>query len=155
MSEIMITCDLGTINIYELIRDPLKIGSDRLELIKSSVTVEPRLKASEKFSDSSGRFYQGGGAGGTAAGFGEKHNIELETEKRLIGHIVDEIDELVLKSDCDKWFLAADRSISNQILENLSPAVKAKLKKSVAVNLTKSSKVEIMGHFAERLNKIA
>lgn len=155
MSEIIITVDLGSINIYKVIKDPLKMGSDRLETIKRSVTVEPHLKASEKFSNSSGRFYQGGGAGGRAAGFGEKHNIELESEKRLVDHIVDEINELILKSDCDKWFLAADRSISNQILENLSPPVKAKLKKSVAANLTKSSKVEIMGHFAERLKKIA
>lgn len=153
MSDMIITVDLGTINAYEIIRDPFGLESDKIETIKSYVTIEPRVKASEKFRDSAGRFYQGGGAGGTEAGFGEKHSIEQEAEKRLIGHIVEEINQLILKCDCDKWFLAADRNISNQILENLAPEVKAKLKKNVAANLTKAPKSEIMDYFVERSKK--
>jgi hypothetical protein len=152
MSDIIVVVDLGTINAYEIIKDPFELESDKIETIKSYVTIEPRVKGSEKFRDSAGRFYQGGGP---EAGFGEKHSIERETEKRLIDHIVDEINQLVLKSECDKWFLAADRSISNQILENLSPEVKAKLKKNVAANLTKAPKSEVMDYFAERSRKIA
>lgn len=155
MSEIIITADLGTINIYEVIRDPLKIESDRLETIKSYVTIEPRSKASEKFSDAAGRFYQGGGTGGTTAGFGEQHNVELETEKRLIRRIAEDISELIVEKDCDKWFLAADRSINNQILEYLTPDVKAKLKKNIAANLTKTATSELMDYFVERTKKIA
>jgi hypothetical protein len=148
MSEIIITVDLGTINAYEIIMDPLKIESDRLETIKSYVTIEPHARASEKYSGAAGRFYQGGGTSGTTSGFGEQQNVELEVEKRLIKRLAETINELVMGKDCDKWFLAADRSINNQILKNLNPAVKAKLKKNVAANLTKTDKSEIMGYFA-------
>jgi hypothetical protein len=147
MNEIIITTDLGTMNIYEVVRDPLKIASNRLEKIKSHVFDEPRLKASEKFAAAAGRFYQGGGRGGTTAGFGEQHNIELETEKRLIRRIADDINGLIAVKECDKWYLAAERSINNQILELLTPEVKAKLKKSVAANLTKTDKSRLIEYF--------
>ena len=150
MTEIIITVDLGTINAFKIIKDPLKIQSDKIEAIKSFLTTEPRAKASEKFRDSAGRFYQGGGTGGTTAGFGEPHNVELETEKRLIKRIADDINGLILEKKCDKWYLAADKRINNQILENLTPAVKAKMKKNVAANLTKTAKAEIMSYFVKK-----
>ncbi|NJD67113.1 MAG: hypothetical protein C3F12_01095 [Candidatus Methylomirabilota bacterium] len=148
MSEIIITVDLGTMIAYEIVKDPWKIESDKLETIKSHVTIEPRLRASDKFRDAAGRFYQGGGASGTTGGFGEPHAVELEAEKRLIKQIAEDINQLVLEKDCEKWFLAADRAINNQILENLTPAVKAKLKKNVSANLTKIDKSKLMSHFA-------
>lgn len=147
MNEIIITADLGTTNIYEVVRDPLKIASTRLEKIRSSVADEPRMKASEKFAAAAGRFYQGGGTGGTTAGSGEQHNIELETEKRLIRRIADNINGLIAEKECDKWYLAAERSITNQILDLLTPEVKAKLKKSVAANLIKTAKSKLMEYF--------
>ena len=147
MKEIIITADLGTTNIYEVVRDPFKIASNRLEKIRSSVADEPRMKASEKYAAAAGRFYQGGGTGGTTAGSGEQHNIELETEKRLIRRIADNINGLIAEKGCDKWYLAAERSIANQILDLLTPEVKAKLKKSVAANLTKTDKLKLMEYF--------
>jgi hypothetical protein len=155
MSEIIVTVDLGAMNAFEIIKDPLKIASDKLETLKSQVITEPRAKASEKFSDTAGRFYQGGGTGGTTAGFGEPHNVELESEKRTIKRIAEDINQLIREKDCDKWFLAADRSINNQIIEQLNPDVKAKLKKNVAANLTKTPKSEIMDYFVERAKKTA
>jgi len=145
MSDIIITVDLGTMMAYEIVKDPWKIESTRLEAIKSHVTIEPRLKASDKFSDSAGRFYQGGGA---TAGFGEPHAITLEAEKRLIKQIAEDINTLVSEKGCEKWFLAADKAINNQILENLTSAVRAKLKKNVSANLTKIDKVKLMSYFA-------
>ncbi len=155
MSEIIITVDLGTINAYEIIRNPLKIESNRVKPIKSYVTIEPHARAYEKYRDAAGRFYQGGGTSGTTAGFGEQHNVDLEAEKRLIKRLAEDINDLILEKDCDKWFLAADRSINNQILENLTPAVKAKLKKNVAANLTKTDKSVVMDYFVERSKRIA
>lgn len=148
MSEIIITVDLGIMNAYEIVRDPLKIESDRLETIKNAVATETHAKVTDKYRDAAGRFYQGGGTSTTAAGFGEQHTVELETRKRLIKLLAENINELVCEKNCDKWFLAADKSINNQILENLTPAVRAKLKRNIAANLTKTDKSEVMSHFA-------
>jgi hypothetical protein len=155
MSEIIVTADLGAINAFEIIKDPMKLQSDRLKMIKGETREEPRARAAERFSDAAGRFYQGGGTGGTAAGVGEQHNLELETEKRAIKHIAEVVNELAADEKCDKWFLAAEKSINNQILEYVRPDVKAKLKKNVAADLTKASKRDILGHFAERTRRTA
>lgn len=72
----------------------------------------------------------------------------MEAEKRLIKRITDDINGLIAERDCDKWYLAADRSINNQIIELLTSETKAKLKKSVAANLTKTDKSKIIGYFA-------
>jgi len=147
MSEIIITVDLGTINAYEIVRDPFKVESDRLEIIKSYVTHEPLTRASKKYSNSSGKFYQGGGTSGTTSGAGEQHAVEIEAEKRLIKKLAQDINELVSDKNCNKWFLAADRSINKQLLEYLTPGVRAKLKKNVAANLTKFEKTELVSYF--------
>ncbi len=155
MSDILVTVDLGTFNAYEIIQDPMKLGSPKLKIIKSETMMEPRAKASEKFSDSAGRFYQGGGGGGMIAGVGEQHNIELETERRMIRRIADTIGKLVDERNSERLLLAAEKSISKQILEQLSPAARAKLEKIVPANLTKAPKLEIMEHFSESLRRAA
>ncbi|CAG0954303.1 hypothetical protein GEOBC_00368 [Geobacteraceae bacterium] len=148
MSDIIITADLGVMNIYEIVRDPLKIESDRLETIISAVVAETHAKVADKYGDAAGRFYQGGGTSTKATGFGEQHTVELETKRRLIKLLAENINRLVCEKNCDKWYLAADRSINNQILESLTPAVRVKLKRNVAANLTKTDKSEVMGYFA-------
>ncbi len=144
MRELMVVADLGTIHIFKIVRDPLKLGSDRLESLKSIVSIEPHIKASEKFSDSAGRFYQGG----TAAGFGEPHNAELEAERRIIKRIAEEITGMVDK-DCEGWLLAADKKIINHILGHLNAPVRAKLRQSIPADLTNVPKSELLSHFME------
>ncbi len=149
MRELMVVADLGAINIYRIVKDPLKMGSDRLEPLKSIVTIEPHVKASERFSDSAGRFYQGGGTGGTSAGFGEPHNIALEEERRIVKRIAEEIAGVVDR-DCEGWLFAADRNIINHVLRHLNSEIRGKLRQSVPADLTNIPKSELLGHFMER-----
>jgi hypothetical protein len=69
-----------------------------------------------------------------AAGFGEPHNIELEAEKRLIKQFAEEITALIVKENCTRWYLAADKSINSQIIEKLDPPIMAKLEKNITAN---------------------
>ncbi len=149
MRELVVVADLGAIHVYKVVKDPLRLGSDRLEPIKNIVTIEPHMRASGRFSDSAGRFYQGGGTTGTAAGFGEPHNTALEAERRIIKRIVDEIKALVDR-DCEAWLFAADRSVINHVLGQLDASVRAKLRQSVPADLTKVPRSELMEHFIER-----
>ncbi len=149
MKDLMFIADLGTVTVFEIIRDPLHVASDRLKAVRSAVEIEPHERASEKFSDSAGRFYQGGGKGGTTAGFGEPHNAALEAEKRIVKRIAEEITAFVCEKGCEGWYLAAEKSINHQILGHLSAEVKAKLKKNVAADLTNSPRAELLGHFTE------
>jgi hypothetical protein len=146
MSKVIVAVDLGHFKAYRVTKDPFE-KSPKTEVIESYDSLEARLKLSDKLSDAAGRYRQSGGKNGKGAGFGEAHNIELESEKRLIKQIAEDINDLISREKCDKWCLAAGKNINSQIVENLEPAVKAKLERNVACNLTKAGKTEILDYF--------
>jgi hypothetical protein len=82
-----------------------------------------------------------------AKGSGERHNIELETENKIIKMITKDINTLIDMEDCEKWYLAAGKKINRQIIESLKPEVKARLFKNITANLTNIKKSEILSHF--------
>jgi len=147
MSRIIFVVDLGHFKAYRFTKDPFE-KSAKTELIESYESIEARLKLSDKLSDAAGRYRQDSGKNGKAAGFGEAHNIALESEKRLIRQIAADISEIVLREKCEKWCLAAPRNINGQILDHLDAHLKAKLDKNVPSNLTKTGKTELLNYFA-------
>jgi len=148
MNELVIVADLGKLKAYRIVKDPLKLASDKVEVIQEIITRESRAKASDKFADSAGRFYLGGGTAGTAAGYGEPHTIESEEERRAIKLLAEEICGFVQKEGCKKWHMALDKSINNQVLSILPLEIKAKLGKNINANLTKTDKAGIKDHFS-------
>lgn len=148
MNELVIVADLGKLKAYRIVKDPLKLASDKLEVIQEITIQESRAKASDKFADAGGLFCLGGGIAGTAAGYGEPHTIESEEERRAIKLLAEEICGLVQKEGCKKWHVALDKSINNQVLAILPPEIKARLGKNINANLTKTGKARIMDHFS-------
>ena len=143
---IIITVDLGHFKAYKITKDPLET-SPGITLIESYDTIDGHGKLGDKLSDAAGRFGRGGGKEEPAKGSGERHNIELETEKRLMKMLAKDIDTVIVSEKCDKWYLAAGEKINRQIIENLKPEVKASLFKNITANLTKIGKSEILSHF--------
>jgi hypothetical protein len=143
---IIIAADLGHFKAYRITKDPME-KSPRVTLIKGYDSIEGHGKLGDKLSDSAGRFVRGGGKKKSAKGSGERHNIELETEKKIIRMIARDIDDLIVSEKCEKWYLAAAEKINGQIVEKLTPEVKIKLDKNIAADLTKIDKSEILGHF--------
>jgi hypothetical protein len=58
-----------------------------------------------------------------------------------------DINALINKEDCANWYLAATEKIGKEIINKLELTVKSKLDKSIAVDLTKIPKSEILSHF--------
>ncbi len=145
MDKVIIAVDLGHFRAYRLSKRELE--SPKIELIESYDSVEAHGKLSDKLSDSAGRFATGGGKNGSAKGYGEPHNIELEMEKKAAKLIANDINTIIRKEELPKWFLAAGRKINGQILDNLETEVKARLDRNIMSNLTKTDKSEILKHF--------
>jgi hypothetical protein len=78
---------------------------------------------------------------------GERHNIELESRKRLVRQLAQRLNGLVGSKEIERCLLAASREINHQLLEELEPLVRAKIEKNLPVDLTKLERAEIMGHF--------
>ena len=145
MDKILIFADLGHFKAYKVSKAPME--SVRVTLIDSYDTIEGHGRLGEKLSDSAGRFRRAEGIKGSAKGYGEPHNLELETEKRLVKLIAKGIDNLIEKEDFKEWDLAAPARINRQITDNLAPDIKARLGKSITADLTKVDKSEILSHF--------
>ncbi|GBD96238.1 MAG TPA: hypothetical protein ENG83_06295 [Nitrospirae bacterium] len=143
--RIIIIADLGHFRAYRITKEPLE--SPGLTLIESYDSIEGHGKLGDKLSDAAGRFGRGGGKDEVAKGSGERHNIELETEKRLTKMIAKDIEALIGSEKCKKWYLAACEKINSQIIENLKPEVKAGLVKNIVGDLTKINKSEILSRF--------
>ncbi len=145
MKKVIIAVDLGHFKAYRVTKNPME--SVRTELIKSYDLIEGHGKLTDKLSDTAGRFGTGGGKKGSAKGYGEPHNLLLETEKKLIKAITKDINELVTVEKCSKWYMSAVKKINKKIVNGLEQAVKEKLDKNITADLTKVAKSEILGYF--------
>ncbi|MGC2061626.1 MAG: host attachment protein [Thermodesulfovibrionales bacterium] len=145
MNKIIIAVDLGHFKAYSVTKEPLE--STRIKLIESYDSLEGHGKISEKLSDKTGRFGSIGSRNSIATGSGEEHNTAMENSRRLAKLMAKDINAIVERNKCDSWFLAAVKKINGLIVENLAPAVKAKLERNIASDLTKIDKSEILNHF--------
>ncbi len=145
MSTIIITVDLGHFRAFRVTANPG--GSPMVELIESYDSIEGHGRIAEKFYDTAGRFVGGGGKGEVAKGYGEPHHLESEIRKKLTKMIAMDINALIKKEACKSWHLAAGEKLGGEIFRKLEPPVKSRLGKSIAMDLTKIPRSEILGYF--------
>ncbi len=146
MDKIIITVDLGHFKAYRVSKNPME--SAKTKLIESYDSIEGHGRLGNKLSDGAGRFGTGGGKNGAPKGYGEPHNLLIENEKKLAKMIANDINALIAREGYVRWYLAAARKINRQIIENLTPSVKARLVKNITADLTKINKSEILSYFA-------
>ena len=145
MTKIIAVVDLGHFKAYRVSKNPNE--SARVDLLDSYDILDSHGKCRDKYTDAEGSFCRGEGKAGVGTGSGEPHNVETEIEKKVTRRIANDINTLIRKESCNKWYLAAAETINNQIVQNLDPSIKAKLKKNVKADLTKTDKSEILNHF--------
>ena len=147
-NTLVVVTDLACLKAYRLENNhPNK--SLRLELVEEFNNAEAHGKLGDKVSDLSGRFPRRTGAQHTTGAMsdGERHNIELESRKRLVRQLAQRLNRLLGSKEVERCLLAASREINHQLLEELEPLVRAKIEKNIPVDLTKLDRAEIMGHF--------
>ena len=116
MNKLICVVDLGHFKVYRVSKESFE--SPRIELLKSYDTIEGHGRLSEKLTDSAGRFGMMGGKKGIK-GYGEAHNIQLDARKKAIRNIAKDITSLIKKEKCNEWYLAAGKSINNQLIEHI------------------------------------
>ena len=109
----------------------------------------PRLELVEKVTDLSGRFPRNTGVSNATGAMsdGERHNIALESRKRMVRQLAQRLNALARSKEVERCLLAASREINPQLLEELEPQVRAKIEKNVPADLTKLDRTEILRHF--------
>ncbi|MEI7939378.1 MAG: host attachment protein [Verrucomicrobiota bacterium] len=147
-NTLVVVTDLACLKAYRLENNhPNK--SLRLELVEEFNNAEAHGKLGDKVSDLSGRFPRRTGAQHTTGAMsdGERHNIELESRKRLVRQLAQRLNRLLGSKEVERCLLAASREINHQLLEELEPLARAKIEKNIPADLTKLDRAEILGHF--------
>ena len=148
--QLLIVTDLGSFKAYTVDQSGLDT-MPRLELIEHFNPDEPHRKIEEKNSDLAGRYRAPGAKG--AAPFGERHNLELEERKRLLRRLSGRLNALMADGEVGSCYLAASKGIDQQILNALSPAAQAKIKRNLPADLIKASKAKLLEYFGLRPEK--
>jgi hypothetical protein len=146
-NKLVIVTDLGCLKAYRLEYDEVSTHP-RFELVEEFNTVGAHGRLSDKLTDEAGRF-AGGDLRAGARAYGERHNIALELDKRIITYLAQSINELV-KGEAEDLLVdfAAEKDIYHPIMARLEPAVKARIERAVPENLTKIDKPKLLNHFA-------
>jgi hypothetical protein len=147
-NTLVVVTDLGCFKAFRL-ENPHPNQTPRLELVEEFNSADAHGKLVDKVTDLSGRFPRSVGAANTRGPMsdGERHNIELESRKRLVRRLAQRLNALARSPEVERCLLAASLEINRQLLEELEPPVRAKVEKSISVDLTKLERADILGYF--------
>ena len=147
-NTLIVVTDLGCFKAFRLENHHLH-PTRHLTLVEEFNNADAHGKLVDKVTDLSGRFPRSSGMAGArgAMSDGERHNIELESRKRLVRQLAERFNVLARGPEVECCLLAASREINHQLLEELEPAVRAKIEKNVPADLTKLERAEILRHF--------
>ncbi len=147
-SKLVIVADLGCLKAYQVHYDELST-TPRMELIETLEPAEGRERMSDRLTGQAGRFRGGARSLNGANSFGERHNIQLELDRRVIKRFAESITQLVNRQDGGApVYFAANKEIHHPILDRLNPQVRARISKVVPEDLTKINGTKLLNHFA-------
>ena len=147
-NTLVVVTDLGCFKAFRL-ENHHPNQTPHLELVEEFNNADAHGKLVDKVTDLSGRFPRSAGAAARDGGDvgRERHNIELESRKRLVRQLAQRLNALARSPEVERCLLAASREINHQLLEELEPQVRAKIEKNVPADLTKLERAEILRHF--------
>jgi hypothetical protein len=147
-NTLVVVTDLGCFKAFRL-ENHQPNRAPRLELVEEFNNADAHDKLVNKVSDLAGRFPRRTGATNTrgAMSDGERHNIELESRKRLVRQLAQRLNALARVPEVERCLLASSREINHQLLEELEPQVRAKIEKNIPADLTKLERAEILSYF--------
>lgn len=149
--RVLIAADMGELKAYRVVE---KAGIDRqvyinnkegdlkkhsiLEDIKELDYIYAHKRKQELTSDKDGNF---------KGASGEPHNTAIETKKRNLKEIADDITSIVQNEGASEWFLAFPKENSAKLKEMLPLPIKQAMTECVGANLVKTDKNKILSYF--------
>lgn len=146
-NKLVVVADLGHLKAYRVEYDELS-SHPKLDLIANMATEEADGRISDKLTDQAGRFMGGRQLQHNVRAAGERHNIELEFERRAVGQLAKNINHIIKRANNgEPVYFAAHKEINHQILDHLDPMVRARIEKIVPEDLVKVSGHKLLEHF--------
>ena len=135
--KLVVLADLGHLKIYKMTQDEFS-SSPQFELLEDFATSNVHGRMSDILTDGAGRFQGGQPYIHQIRASGERHNIELEFERRGVQQVANAINRAFRNLRGNEPVLfAANGEINKAIVERLDPAVRSRIDKNVPEDLTK------------------
>jgi hypothetical protein len=156
MSEhYVVTVDHGHLRIYVERRPPGQ-KTTALDQVEAMDFPAGRKSYTDRETDMAGRFSGSGqptfGAAGSVAHQGmsidERLPMQREESRRRAKELAGEIDGFFRRRPDATWDFAAGPDLNHTVLEMLSPAVRRRVRRSVAKDLVNQRGDEVRAHFA-------
>lgn len=160
MSEhYIVTVDAGHLRIYQESTTPGQL-TPSLRQVEAMDFPAGRQSYTDRDTDMAGRFQSSkhqsvapGAPGGTAAGrsgmsIDERLPMQREEARRRARDLAAEIDSFFLKRPDATWDFAAGPDLNGVVLEQLTPQVRQRIKRSVAKDLVNHRTDELRAHFS-------
>jgi hypothetical protein len=145
--KLIIVVDLGLVRAYRIDLTPQT--TRRLEQVQEIVLEEAHTRLKDRVTDLASR-HRAPTQKNRSAPMADDHNLKLEEKRRLIRKIAGRITDLVEHNAKNGCWLAAPKEINLQIQNELPPAVRKRIQKSVPCDFTKLSPPEVLEHFLDR-----
>ena len=146
-NTLLVVAELGGYKAFKIDNNQLN-RAPRLELLEHYENPLAHGRIVDRMSDLSGRFPRGSGIKGAGAmSDGERHNIELESRKRLVRQLAQRLNVLARNPEVERCLLAASKDINRQLMEELEPQVRCKVEKNIPADLTKIGQADILQYF--------
>ncbi len=147
-NTLLVVADLGGYKAFKIEPNEQPNRAPRLELLEEYDNGRAHDRLVDMVSDLAGRFPRaGGGRPDGAMSAGERHNIELETRRRLVRELAQRINQLARAQEVERCMLAASREINTQLVDELESRVRSKIVKNISADLTKVERGDILRHF--------
>ena len=146
MSTVVIAANLGHLKAFRVEETPTR--GRRLELIEDIAFPEAHGRFQDKVTDVAGRFSGSSGPGqGPGMARGEAMNAELETERRLVKLVAEQITAILNAERPEFWYLAATQEVHQAILNALPTELRERVVRHVYADLTKARVADVLAHF--------
>jgi len=147
-NTLVVVTDLACFKAFKL-ENNLENRAPHLQLLEEFNNEQAHERIVEQVTDLSGRFPRGAATSNHRGPMsdGERHNLELELRKRMVRRMAGRFNSLARDKEIERCLLATSKTIKSQFLDELDPAVRAKIEKLVPADLTKLASSQIMNHF--------
>jgi hypothetical protein len=141
---LLLATDLGTLKAYRL--EFTLQDTPRLEELETTVLEEAHTRMADIVTDLAGR-RAAPKQKNWGAPLGDDQNLNLEFRRRLIRQIASHIERLIQGSDYQSCWLSAPKEITHQIVHELTPPVRQRIKRVIPCDLTKAAPKELLDQF--------
>src|SRR6185369_2726251 len=144
MKTLLVVTDLGCCKLFNLDWTSIQ-HTPRLEFIEDFPLSGAHEKLLERITDVAGRYRIPNSR--MAMSYAERQKLPAELKRRLIRQIASHLNEFFKKEQPEMVYLAADKEIYHQVLDQLDATLRERIEKTIAANLTKVHKADLLEHF--------